>query len=326
MVNTWKRRLGYAALALVMAGGGMAANAQTKSVSWVVPAPPGGTLDSTGRMIAQKLGDVLGTHIVVENKPGGGGVVAAEYILNSNRADTIYLLEATQTMAGIIDQMVANIRYKPIEDLVPVHGLFYLPAVLVTSADSPFNTTEELIEYSRKKAGGLNLGTTGPGGVGHFYTSKYMTATGVDATLVHYKGSAPAMQDLIGGNFDAMFDFLSTAMPHIESGRLKAITVMSDSRLGSLPNVPTVKEDGFESALITGWVGAFVRKDTPREEISRLSAALAEVLRDPEVKALNERFGQIIMSGMGHDEFHEFNQKEYVSWGRVAQELGVNFQ
>ena len=326
MFKTALRSAKHIALTLLIAGNVPIAAAEIKSISWIVPAPPGGVVDSTGRLFSQKLGEKLGVNVIVENKPGGGGIVAAEYVLNSNRSDTLYIIEATQTQAGIIDKMVKNMRYKPLEDLVPAHGLFYLPAALVARTEAPFNTTEELIAYAKTRKDGLNFATTAPGGVGHFYIAKYLDATGIDGTLVHYKGSSPAITDLMGGNIDAMFDFLSTALPQIEAGKLKAITTMSSSRLSSLKNVPTVVEDGYPDALLPGWLGAFVKKGTPPEDVAALSKALTEVLQDPEVKALEDRFGLILMDDMHHEKFVEFNKKEYATWGALVDKLGMDLQ
>lgn len=323
--TVFKNASHLAVAGLLMAAAPMA-TAEIKSITWVVPVTPGGVVDTTGRIFAQQLADKLGVNVIVENRPGGGGIVAAEYILNSNRSDTLYVIENTQSGAGIIDKMVKDIRYKPLEDFVPVHGLYYLPAALVARADAPFNTTKELIAYANENKGKLNFGTTAPGGVGHFYVAKYLTATGIDAEMIHYKGSAPAITDLMGGSINAMFDYLPTALPQIESGKFKAITAMSDKRLGSLPNVPTVIEDGYPDALLLGWLGAFVKKGTSEEDIATLSKALNEILHDDDVKKLEDRFGLILMRDMEREKFAKFNRDEYEKWGKLVDLLGMDLR
>jgi tripartite-type tricarboxylate transporter receptor subunit TctC len=313
-------RLFVAALLLAVS---TIAGAQTKTIYWVVPAPPGGVLDLAGRLIAKKIKDRTGQTVIVENKAGGGGVVAAEYILGSTRPDAIHVLEATQNMAGVLDQMIPDIRYKPIRDLVPVHGLFYLPAVLITQAGKPYSSLKELVEYSRKSGAGLNIGTTGHVGIGHAYSVVLMDATGLKGTLVHYKGSAPAIQDLLVGSIDVMFDYLATAAPHIKSGKLKAITAMSSSRLKELPETSTIIEEGYGSAFFNGWVGAFVKNGTSQEEIASLSKVIRDVLSDPEVIAMNDKWGQILMTDMDHAKFKDFNLKEYERWSAINRKLGI---
>ena len=299
------------------------AGAQSKTIYWVVPAPPGGVLDLAGRLIAKKIRDKTGQTVIVENKAGGGGVVAAEYILNSNRPDSTYVLEATQNMAGVLDQMIPDIRYKPIRDLAPVHGLFYLPAVLITRTEQPYRTLKELVEYSKKSDTGLNIATTGHVGIGHAYSVVLMEASGLKGTLVHYKGSAPAIQDLLAGNIDVMFDYLATAAPHINSGRLKAITTMSSVRLKKLPNTPTVIEEGYGSIFFNGWVGAFVKSGTSQDDIASLSKIIQEVLADPEVVSMNDKWGQILMTDMDHQKFKAFNLQEYERWSTINKKLGL---
>lgn len=297
--------------------------AQSKTIHWVVPAPPGGVLDLAGRLIAKKIKEKTGQTVIVENKAGGGGVVAAEYILNSNRTDVLYVLEATQNMAGVLDQMIPDIRYKPIRDLIPVHGLFYLPAVLVTQADKPYSTLKELVEYSQKSLAGLNIATTGHVGIGHAYSVVLMEASGLKGTLVHYKGSAPAIQDLLAGSVDVMFDYLATAAPHIKSGKLKPIATMSKVRLNGLPNTPTVIEEGYGSIFFNGWVGAFVRNGTSQDDITSLSKIIQDVLADAEVVSMNDKWGQILMTDMDYQKFKDFNLKEYDRWSAINKKLGI---
>lgn len=309
-----------AALLLAVSTG---ASAQSRTIYWVVPAPPGGALDLAGRLIAKKIRDKTGQTVIVENKAGGGGVVAAEYILNSSRSDAIYILEATQNMAGVLDQMIPDIRYKPIRDLVPVHGLFYLPAVLITQAGKPYSTLKELVEYSKQRSGGVNIATTGHVGIGHAYSVVLMEASGLNGTLVHYKGSAPAIQDLLAGSVDVMFDYLATAAPHLQSGKLKPLTAMSSVRLKGLPDTPTVTEEGYGSIFFNGWVGAFVKNGTSQDDIASLSRLLQEVLADPEVVAMNDKWGQILMTDMDHLKFKDFNLREYDRWSAINRKLGI---
>jgi len=315
-----------ALVALILLVVATAAAAQGKTIVWVVPTPPGGVLDLTGRMIAKKIKDKTGQNVIVENKSGGGGVVAAEYVLGGSRPDTIYVLEATQHIATVIDQMVADLRFKPLRDFAPVHGLFYLPAVLVTPTGKPWNTLKQLVEQSKKSDAGLNFATTGVGGIGHAYMAALMDATGLKGTLIHYKGSTPAVQDLLAENVDVMFDYLATAATHLKSGKLKAITTMSATRLKELPDTTTLIEEGYGSAFFNGWIGVLARTGTPAEDIASLSRVIHEVLQDPEVVAMNEKWGQIPMYDMDHVKFKEFNLKEFDRWSSIYRKLGVKVE
>lgn len=313
-------------VALVLLSVSAAAAAQGKTIYWVVPTPPGGVLDLMGRMMAKKIKEKTGQNVIVENKTGGGGVIAAEYVLNSSRPDAIYVLETTQNIATVVDQLIPNLRFKPLRDLTAVHGLFYLPAVLVTPAGKPWNSLKELVEHSRKSDAGLNVATTGVGGIGHAYMASLIDATGLKATLIHYKGSTPAVQDLLAGSVDAMFDYLATAGTHLKSGKVKALTAMSATRLKELPDTTTIIEEGYGSAFFNGWVGVLVRSGTPAEDVAGLSRVIHEVLQDPEVAAMNEKWGQIPMYEMDHVKFREFIMKEADRWSAIYTKLGVKVE
>ena len=315
-----------ALVALVLLTVSAAVAAQGKTVVWVVPTPPGGVLDLTARMMAKKIKDRTGRNVVVENKTGGGGVIAAEYVLGSTRPDAIYVLSATQNIATVIDQQMPDLRFKPLRDFTAVHGFFYLPAVLVTPAGKPWGNLKQLVEMSKKSETGLNVATTGIGGIGHAYMASLIEATGLKATMIHYKGSTPAVQDLLSGNIDLMFDYLATAATHLKSGKLKALTAMSTTRLAELPNVSTIAEEGYGSATIIGWVGVLTRAGVPAEEVAALSKAIDDALQDPEVVAMNEKWGQIPMVELDHVRFGEFIRKEVDHWSTVYRKLGVKIE
>ncbi len=234
-----------------------------KPITWVVPFTPGGVTDTTSRAISRKMGEVLGQSFVVENRPGVGGSLATEQVALAAPDGYTVLYATSGTMAANL-ALYKNLKYQPLRDFIPVHGMFMSPTVLVVEASRPYKTMTELINYARANPSVINYGSAGPGTGTHLTSEMVQTKTGTKMTHVPYKGSTPALQDLLGGRLDLMYDYTVLLLPHIKAGKLRALAVMGSKRLPALPDVPTIAEAGFPGLESSSWSGIVVPAGTPQ--------------------------------------------------------------
>lgn len=311
------------ALALMTAP--LAANAQAypaKAITWVVPFTPGGVTDTTSRAISKKMGEVLGQSFVVENRPGVGGSLATEQVALAAPDGYTVLYATSGTMAANL-ALYKNLKYQPLRDFVPVHGMFMSPTVLVVEASRPYKTVTELIAYAKANPGALNYGSAGPGTGTHLTSEMVQTKTGTKMTHVPYKGSTPALQDLLGGRLDLMYDYTVLLLPHIKSGKLRALAVMGTKRLPALPEVPTIAEAGFPGLESSSWSGIVVPAGTPAPIVKKLADAMETALTDPNVVAPFEQIGSQPLVGYDETKFKAFIADEMKKWAEVVKVSGA---
>ncbi|MBX3623901.1 MAG: tripartite tricarboxylate transporter substrate binding protein [Rhizobacter sp.] len=301
------------------------ARAQTypaKPITWVVPFTPGGVTDTTSRAISKKMGEVLGQAFVVENRPGVGGSLATEQVAGAP-ADGYTVLYATSgTMAANL-ALYKNLKYQPLRDFVPVHGMFMSPTVLVVEASRPYKSMQELIAFAKANPGVLNYGSAGPGTGTHLTSEMVQAKTGSKMTHVPYKGSTPALQDLLGGRLDLMYDYTVTLLPHIKAGKLRALAVMGSKRLPALPDVPTIAEAGFPGLESSSWSGIVVPAGTPPAVVKKLSAAMHTALTDKAVVAPFEEIGSQPLVDYDEKKFKAFIGDEINKWAEVVKVSGA---
>jgi tripartite-type tricarboxylate transporter receptor subunit TctC len=301
------------------------ASAQTypaKSISWIVPFTPGGITDSTSRTIAKRMSDTLGQAFIVENRPGVGGSLATEQVARMT-ADGYTVLYATSgTMAANL-ALYKNLKYDPLKDFTPVHGMFLSPLVLVVEASKPYKSVADLVKFGKQNPGVLNYGSAGAGTGTHLTGELVQTKAGIKMTHVPYKGSAPALQDLLGARLDLMFDYPATTLPHIKAGKLRALAVMSDKRLPSLPDVPTIAEAGLTGAESSAWSGIVLPANAPPEVVKKLAQAMELALADKALMAPFVENGSIPLSGMAEDKFKAFIADEMRKWAEVVRASGA---
>ncbi len=310
--------VGALALGSVQASGDWPA----KPITFIVPFTPGGITDQTSRQLAKLLSTQLGQPVVVDNRPGAGGSIGVAAGARAP-ADGYTLIFGTQGTQAANLALYKSVRYDPVTDFVPVHGLSETPLMLVINPSRPYKTVPELIAYAKANPGKLNFGSAGPGTGTHLTAELFQTAAGVKMTHVPYRGSSPALTDLMAGNVDLMFDYPAVVMPFIQGKKLTALAVTSKKRLASAPDVPTVGELGMPSAESTAWSAVFVPAKTPPEIVKRLGDEIAKAIVEPEMLQSTERFGSIPQVGLRDEKLGAFVKSEIVRWRAVVQQSGA---
>lgn len=295
-----------------------------KPITYLVPFPAGGTTDVLGRLIGQKLGTVLGTNIIVDNKPGAGGSVGSE-VGSRAAADGYTLVGGTVSSHAINVSLYPKIGYDPIKSFAPITLIGTNPLVLVVNQASPYKTLKDVVEASKGKAGGLSSASAGTGTSQHLSLELLAFRSGVKFTHIPYKGSGPAIQDVIGGQVDMMFDTTVVAAPHIQSGKLRAIAVTSASRLASLPDVPTVAESGLPGLAnfeVLSWQAIFAPAGTPAPVIDRLHTEIGRILAEPEMQGKLKGFG-MEPATMTTAQIAAFQRAEVAKWAQVIKAANI---
>ena len=288
----------------------------------MVPFTPGGITDNTSRVLAKIVGDKLGQPVVVDNRPGAGGSIGVE-AASRQAPDGYTLIYGTQGTQAANLALYKNIRYDPVKDFVPVHAMSETPLILVINPNRPFKTVPELIAYAKANPGKLNFGSAGPGTGTHLTAELFQVATGTKMTHVPYKGSSPALTDLMAGNLDLMFDYPVVVMPFVQAGKLKPLAMTGRARLSVMPEVPTVGELGFPRAESSAWSAVFVPAKTPPEVVKKLGDAIALAIVDPEMLQVTEKFGSVPLKDLRDARLGEFVKTEMVRWREVVQQSGA---
>jgi len=293
----------------------------TKPVRLVVPFPAGGTTDILARAAAQKLSETLGQQVIVDNRPGAGGNIGAELVAKAP-ADGYTLLMGTVGTHAINPSLYAKMPYDHVKDFAPVILVAGVPNVLVVNPDLPFKTVADVVAYAKANPGKLNFASSGSGTSIHLSGELFKVMAGVQMTHVPYKGSAPALTDLIGGQVQLMFDNLPSALPQIKGGKLRAVAVTSTTRAAALPDVPTVAESGLPGFESSSWFGILAPAGTPKDIIAKINTDVQKWLSTPEAK--EKLLGQgAIAAGGSPDDFAKHIQAETAKWAKVVKESGA---
>ena len=273
-------------------GSAIAQEYPDKPVRLIVPFPPGGGADILARTVAPRLAQALGKPIVVENKPGAGGNVGAEYVAKA-APDGYTLLYGTNGTHGINASLYRNLRFDPAKDFIPVSRMTTIAAMLIVNNQFPPTTVDELIRYAKANPGKVNFASAGNGTTSHLAGELFKTMAGIDIVHVPYRGGAPAVTDLIGGQVQMMIDVMPNAMPLARDGRARGIAVSTATRYPGAPEYPTIAESGLPGFEASAWDGIFVPAGTPAPIVARLNAAIRETVEDPQVaEALKARGAQ----------------------------------
>ncbi|SNT01888.1 Tripartite-type tricarboxylate transporter, receptor component TctC [Noviherbaspirillum humi] len=292
----------------------------TKPVTYIVPFPAGGTTDILARLIAQKLGPALGTSIIVENKPGAGGNIGSDFVAKAP-ADGYTILGGTIS-SHAINASLYKLPYDPLKSFAPITLIGTNANVLVVGANSPLKSVQDIVAASKSKPGSLSFASAGNGTSQHLSAELFKTISAIDMVHIPYKGSAPAIQDVIGGQVPLMFDTTVVAAPFIESGRVRALAVTSPKRVASLPNVPTMAEAGVPGYSLVSWQAMFAPAGTPQPIVQRLYTEVAKILKQPEVLEKMAKLG-VEPSGMAPQQFAAFQAEEIAKWGKVVKAANV---
>ena len=315
------------AIAAVLSIGNVApASAQgaypTKPVRLVVPFPPGGTTDILARAVAQKLSETWGQQVIVDNRPGAGGNIGSELVAKS-APDGYTLLMGTVGTHAINPSLYAKMPYDHVKDFTPVILVAGVPNVLVVNPSLPVNSVSELIAYGKANPNKLNFASSGNGTSIHLSGELFRTMTGVQMTHVPYKGSSPALTDLIAGQVQLMFDNLPSSLQFIRAGKLRALAVTSLERSSALPDVPTLAESGLPGFEASSWFGVLAPAGTPNDIIAKLNTAIAGWLATADAKEKLAAQGAIAAGG-APDAFVRHIAAETSKWAKVVKASGAH--
>jgi tripartite-type tricarboxylate transporter receptor subunit TctC len=292
----------------------------------VVPFPPGGTTDILARAIAPELAKAFGQPFVIENRAGAGGNVGTEIVAKAPN-DGYTLLMGTVGTHGINRALYEKLPYDPIKDFVPITLVAAVPNVMVMSADKAktlgINSVQDFVTYARAHPGKLNMASSGSGTSIHLAGELFKSQAGVFMVHVPYRGSSPALMDLMAGTMDVMFDNLPSSMPHIRSGKLRAFAVTSSQRSSALPDLPTIEEavklKGFDAS---SWFGLLAPAGTSTDTVNRIQREVARALNDPGIKEKMQAQGAI-PGGITPQEFVRLIDSEHTKWAQVVKVSGA---
>jgi tripartite-type tricarboxylate transporter receptor subunit TctC len=318
-----KKQIAALTLAALSVGAALAQDYPAKPVRLVVPYAAGGNADIFGRTLAQKLTDAFRQSFVVENKPGANGGIGADFVAKS--APDGYTLLVTANGPIVVNPVLyAKVPYDPLKDFAPVAQCTVYQYVLVTLASSPIKSIADLVAAARAKPGAISYGSTGVGGGNHLAGELLALATGTQLTHVPYKGSAPALADLLGGQLSFMFDTVITSVPQIRAGRLRAFAVSSKKRASSLPEVPTMEEAGIRGFDISQWQGVLAPAGAPRAIVERLNAEIVKALQTAEVRErLVTQGGNEIVTGPP-EEFAVLIRNDLQQYAKLIKDAGIH--
>ncbi len=309
----------FAALAALCAFSA-AAEYPARPIRYVVPFPPAGATDILARVVADKLAPALGEQVVVENHPGAAGNVGTEVVAKSPPDGyTILQLTAAQSIS---ETLYTKLPFRLERDLAPVALVALVPNVMVVNPAVPATTVREFIDYVKARPGKVNFASSGAGTSIHMSAEMFKMMTGVDMVHVPYKGSAQAIADLIGGQVSVMFDNLPSSMPHIKSGRLRALAITTATRYPALPDLPTLAESGVPGYDSSAWFGIVAPTGTPKEVVDRLNLEVNKILALPDVKERLEAQGAVPMPGSPAD-FGHLIHTEIEKWAKVVKASGA---
>ncbi|RRH86723.1 tripartite tricarboxylate transporter substrate binding protein [Variovorax beijingensis] len=298
-----------------------AADWPKKPVRWVVPFPPGGAMDVIARVLGEKAGKALGQPFVIENRAGAGGNIGADAVAKS--APDGYTLLITSIGMATNKPLYGKLSYDPVADFAPVSLLAVVPNVLVTNGTQPnVRSVADVIEAARKSPGKLTYASAGNGTSIHLAGEMFTSLTRTEMLHVPYKGSGPAMADLLGGQVNYMFDSITSAHAQLQSGKLRALAVTTARRSRALPNVPTMAEAGVAGYDVSPWFAVFVPAGTPRPIVDKLHKVLTETLKQPEVAARLEGIGAEAV-GSNPEELAAHLAKETKRWSKLIAERNI---
>jgi tripartite-type tricarboxylate transporter receptor subunit TctC len=293
----------------------------TRPIHMVIAFPPGGPTDFVGRLLAEKMKDILGQSVIIENKAGANGALGADYVAKAEPdGHTVFL--TTAGAVAITPNMRTDLPYDSQRDFAPITLVTRNSSILVVNAEAKINSARELATLAQEKPATIPFGSTGIGSMPHLALELYQAAGKVKFLHVPYRGAAPMITDLLGGQIQALFADPPVLMPQIQGGKLRPLAAAAGQRLEVLPNVPTLAEQGFANTVADNWYGLFVPVRTPRPVQAKLHDAVIAALTDPVIR------GKLLASGAlpsptSAEELGEFLRMELAKWGRVVRENNI---
>jgi tripartite-type tricarboxylate transporter receptor subunit TctC len=308
-------------LTLVM-GAGFAHAYPDKPVTWVLGFPPGGVSDSGTRMLAKALGDRLGQPVIVENKPGATGIVAAEAVAAA-KPDGYTIMTGSNGAMAANKFLQKKLSYYPLESFTLLGGVATSPLILVVPESSPFKTIKDLVDHAKKNPTKLNYATVGSGSAAHLVTEMFAQKAGIELTHIPYKGTSAAIADLLGGRIDLMFDFSIVVKPQLDVGKLRALAQTGATRMTNHMDVPVFADVGFSGVEFSAWSVYVGPAKMPKPIVDKLSAAFGDVLKDPAVIKYYADQGAIVLPGMNPDKLRSFVQSEQTKYKGIIERAGI---
>ena len=293
----------------------------SKPITYVVPFAPGGNTDTLARIVAQKLSTSLGQPVVIENKPGAGGNIGSDFVAKS-KPDGYTILGGTISSHAINASVYPNMPYDVIKSFEPVIMIGSGPLVLATGANTPYKTVQDVVAAAKAKPGTISFASAGNGTSPHLAGELFKIATSTDLTHVPYKGSGPALTDVIAGNVPLIFDTMLVLGGQLKAGKIRPLAVAASKRIPSLPNVPTFAEVGVPGFEVSSWQAVFAPAGTPKPIVDRLNAEIGKVLRMPDVVARLEELGMDPSAGTPQ-QLGDYQKAEVAKWAKVVKSANI---
>lgn len=315
-----------AGVLLALAASAPAAQAEdypSRPISWVVGFSPGGISDQGTRFVAKVFAEKIGQQIIVENKPGAAGIIAAEYVAQA-KPDGYTILYGSSGPLGTYKSLYKNLSYDPLKSFTLIHAFGSSPLILVVPASSPFKTLKDLVDYAKKNPGKLNYGSVGAGSGAHLVAELLSSNAGIKMTHVPYKGSAPAMTDVLAGRIDLIFDYSIVVKPQIEGGKLRPLASTGSTRLTSHPDVPTTAELGYPGVQFTAWATIVGPAGMPQPIVDKMAKAFNATLKDPTVVEYHDKQGVTLMPDVSGAKLRDFIVKEQAKMKEVIERSGAS--
>jgi tripartite-type tricarboxylate transporter receptor subunit TctC len=309
------------ALALAACGGAWAQSYPAKAIRFIVPFPPGGSADILARAIGQKAGEGLGQSLVVENRPGAGTAIGAEALAKSP-ADGYAVMIGTVSSHAINPALNPKLSYDPVKDFTPISLVASIPFAMIVHPSVPAKSVREFISLAKSKPGSLNYSSAGNGTSNHLAGELLKSMAGIEIVHIPYKGSAPALNDLVAGQVSMMFDLVLTAAPHVKSGAVRGLAVTGAKRSAALPDLPTVAESGIAGYEVSAWFGIFAPAGVPQPVTQRLNAEFVKALQQPDLRQRLASQGAEPLTSTP-DEFTAYLRSEIAKWTKVVKDSGM---
>jgi len=292
-----------------------------KPIRFVVPYAPGGNTDILSRLIGQKLTEAWGQQVIIDNRPGAAGTIGAELVARAP-ADGYTIIMGSFGNIIVANSLYKHLKYDPLKDFAPVVLVSLPPGVLVANPAVPAKNVKELIAYAKSNPGKLNYGSPGTGAWNHLFFELFNASAGITITHIPYKGIAPAVVDLLGGQVQLAMSAFPTALPHFKTGKLRALAVTSARRSKLLPDVPTIAESGLPGYEAAGWFGVLIPAGTPKMVVAKLNREINRILGLPEVKASLAADGAEPAGGTP-EQMAESTRAGIAKWSKLIRELNL---
>lgn len=326
-MTKWMKALAAAVCVVPMAAAWAADAYPNRPITWIVPFAPGGPTDAMARNIANKVGQELKQTIVVENVPGAGGTIGAARAARATPDGYTFLVGHVGYMAAA-PSLYAKLAYDPAKDFQAVFRFPDTPLVLMTGSGSPHKTLAELVDFAKKNPGKLNFSNAGVGSTSHLVAAMFAARAGIEITAVSYKGAGPALNDLMGGQVDAMFDQTNTALPQTRGDKVRALALTSPTRMAQFPSVPTMNEGALPGFEVSTWYGIYAPKGTPPAVVQTMYSAYERALQDTEFtkKMVEQGIVLLPVEQTTPVAFQRYTVEEIAKWTRVIKQAGIRLE